>query len=132
MTRLALVLLDDNPVEREQVRSALDVVAVPELPEDPSLYPRMIYEAGYFETVSFSREDAARAEQYSANAARAALESESCQIRAIHLLRVIRSDIRFRISGLFEKNDITIAFPQRDVHLDSLKPIEVRVVEPTT
>ncbi len=33
-------------------------------------------------------------------------------------LRVIRSDIRFRIVELFEENDIVIAFPQQDVHLD--------------
>ena len=33
-------------------------------------------------------------------------------------LRVIRSDIRFRIVELFEENGITIAFPQQDVHLD--------------
>ncbi len=33
-------------------------------------------------------------------------------------LRVVRSDIRFRICELFEENDIVIAFPQRDVHLD--------------
>jgi len=32
-------------------------------------------------------------------------------------LREIRSDIRFAISKLFVKHDITIAFPQRDVHL---------------
>jgi small-conductance mechanosensitive channel len=33
-------------------------------------------------------------------------------------LRAIRSDIRFRISELFETNNIVVAFPQRDVHLD--------------
>lgn len=44
-------------------------------------------------------------------------------------LRVIRSDIRFRISELFEENNIVIAFPQRDVHLDSLSPIEIRLLE---
>lgn len=33
-------------------------------------------------------------------------------------LRVIRSDIRFRIDELFNENGIVIAFPQRDVHLD--------------
>jgi len=33
-------------------------------------------------------------------------------------LRVVRSDIRFRIVELFEENDIVIAFPQQDVHLD--------------
>ena len=33
-------------------------------------------------------------------------------------LRVIRSNIRFRIEELFAENDIVIAFPQRDVHID--------------
>jgi small-conductance mechanosensitive channel len=42
-------------------------------------------------------------------------------------LRVVRSDLRFRIDDLFRENNITIAFPQRDVHLDSLGPIEIRM-----
>ena len=33
-------------------------------------------------------------------------------------LRVIRSEIRFRIEELFREAGITIAFPQRDVHID--------------
>jgi len=33
-------------------------------------------------------------------------------------LRVVRSDIRFRIVELFENDGIVIAFPQQDVHLD--------------
>lgn len=33
-------------------------------------------------------------------------------------LRVTRSNIRFRIVELFEENNIVIAFPQRDVHID--------------
>lgn len=33
-------------------------------------------------------------------------------------LRITRSDIRFRITELFEQNNIVIAYPQRDVHLD--------------
>jgi small-conductance mechanosensitive channel len=39
----------------------------------------------------------------------------------------VESDIRFRIDELFRQNDIVIAFPQRDVHIDTLKPLEVRV-----
>ena len=41
----------------------------------------------------------------------------------------IESDIRYRIDTLFREAGIVIAFPQRDVHLDSHKPIEVRVVK---
>ena len=44
------------------------------------------------------------------------------------MLREIRSEIRFRITDLFVENGITIAFPQRDVHLDSLRPIDIRLV----
>ena len=31
----------------------------------------------------------------------------------------IKSDIRFRIDRLFRENDITIPFPQRDIHIKS-------------
>jgi len=40
-------------------------------------------------------------------------------------LRLVRSDLRFRIEELFRENNITIAFPQRDVHLFPTGPIEI-------
>ena len=33
-------------------------------------------------------------------------------------LRVLRSDIRFRLEELFEENNIVVAYPQRDLHID--------------
>ena len=39
------------------------------------------------------------------------------------------SSVRFRIDELFRQNAIVIAFPQRDVHLDSLQPLQVRLLE---
>lgn len=38
------------------------------------------------------------------------------------------SDVRYRIDELFRGEGIVIAFPQRDVHLDGLGPVQVRVV----
>lgn len=73
----ALVLLDDNPVERAQVRSALPQVAVPELPDDPALYTRTLLAAGYFETVSLSAEDLLRADDYTSRAKRIELQGAS-------------------------------------------------------
>lgn len=73
----ALVFLDDNPVERAQVRRELPMVAVPELPADPALYPRALLAAGYFEAVAFAPEDRQRADQYRANAERAAFAGTS-------------------------------------------------------
>jgi small-conductance mechanosensitive channel len=40
----------------------------------------------------------------------------------------VQSVVRFRIDELFRENDLVIAFPQRDVHMDSLSPIEIRMV----
>ena len=60
--RRSLVLLDDNPAERAQVREALPMVAVPELSDDPAQFARTLLAAGYFETVSLSQEDMIRAD----------------------------------------------------------------------
>ena len=45
------------------------------------------------------------------------------------LLRDIRSDVRFRITELFAENNIVVAFPQRDVHLDTSSPLELRMLK---
>lgn len=42
----------------------------------------------------------------------------------------LESDLRFAIDKLFADHNITIAFPQRDVHLDTLRPLEVRMLKP--
>jgi FkbH-like protein len=73
----SLVLLDDNPAERQQVRSVLPEVGVPELPSDPALFPRMLLAAGYFETIGFTQEDLQRAAQYQANVARESMLSDA-------------------------------------------------------
>jgi len=44
-------------------------------------------------------------------------------------LRDIRSSIRFSIDELFHEHGISIAFPQRDLHVDTLAPLEIRLVE---
>ena len=43
-------------------------------------------------------------------------------------LRQIRSNIRFKISELFAAADITIAYPQRDVHIDGLGPLQIEMI----
>ena len=73
----SLVLLDDNPAERAQVREALPAVAVPELPDDPAQFARTLLAAGYFETVSLSQEDLIRADDYGARAKRIELQGKA-------------------------------------------------------
>lgn len=76
----ALVLLDDNPVERAQVRASTPDVAVPELPEDPALFSRTLLAAGYFEAVNFTQDDSKRAEQYQANSNRQKLQESTLDL----------------------------------------------------
>ena len=89
----SLVFLDDNPVERQQVREEHSCVAVPELPEDATLYPRYLAAAGYFETLSFSDEDKTRAHLYQNNEARVA---EASNYRNIdEFLASLKMEIQF-------------------------------------
>jgi FkbH-like protein len=69
----ALVLLDDNPAERERVRSALPWVVVPELADDPALFVRALISSGAFEHLPLTFEDTVRVGAYEARAEAEAL-----------------------------------------------------------
>jgi FkbH-like protein len=78
----SIVFLDDNPAERGLVRNLLPQVAVPELPEDPSAYARVLAAGGYFEAVAIAAEDFQRASFYQENAKRASLQREAGDVDA--------------------------------------------------
>ena len=42
----------------------------------------------------------------------------------------VRSQLRHRIYELFTEAGISIAFPQRDIHLDASRPLEIKLVNP--
>lgn len=69
----SMVFLDDNPAEREIVRTHLPLVSVPELPEDPSNYLPFLISENLFETVSYSDNDLERTKQYQEEAKRVEL-----------------------------------------------------------
>ena len=58
------VFLDDNPVEREEVRNALPEVSVPVLPPEPSNYVSALVELRLFEKIRMSKEDNQRTALY--------------------------------------------------------------------
>ena len=45
-------------------------------------------------------------------------------------IKELCSDLRFEIDKRYREANICIAFPQRDVHLDTLKPLEIKMIEP--
>jgi FkbH-like protein len=73
----AVAFLDDNPVERQQVRAAAPEVHVIDLPDDPMRFARAIREAPVFERLSLSAEDLQRGDMYRGQRERLKLESSA-------------------------------------------------------
>jgi FkbH-like protein len=71
----SLVFADDNPVEREIVRSQEPDVAVPELGKNVAKYIDVLDKTGYFETVSLSSDDLQRSSFYAGNSVRQGLQA---------------------------------------------------------
>jgi len=78
----ALVFADDNPMERDLVRQALPMVAVPELGDNPARYPAVLAEAGYFDITTVTTEDRERAALYRDNQARDAWKASTTDMEA--------------------------------------------------
>ena len=60
----SIVFLDDNPIERDMVKSALNDITVPDLPRDPSDYKSYLIKCNIFEIGSFSSMDKDRTKFY--------------------------------------------------------------------
>jgi FkbH-like protein len=84
----ALAFLDDNPVEREWVRSQLPVSII-ELPEDPMDYARVLRDSPVFERVSLSDEDRERGRYYAEERQRAEVRTGAASLedfyRSLHM-----------------------------------------------
>jgi FkbH-like protein len=70
----SVAFLDDNPVERQQVREQAPEAIVIDLPDDPMVYARTVRDCAWFERLTLSEEDRNRGELYAAQRGRAELE----------------------------------------------------------
>ena len=70
----SMVFIDDNPFERNLVRSMIPEIEVPELPENPAEYLGYLQQCNYFDTVSFAGESSDRTKQYQAEFERRKLQ----------------------------------------------------------
>lgn len=69
----SLVFVDDNPAEREIIRTQLSGVSVPEI-DSPEQYIRVLDHSGFFEVTNLSEDDKARTDMYKANLERTKLQ----------------------------------------------------------
>jgi len=94
----SLVLVDDNPAEREEVRQGAPEVRVVELSDDPADYPRLLDRTGWLDIVSLSAEDRKRAKLYQQNLEREQLRSSAGDYEAY-----LRSLEQRAVIGPFEE-----------------------------
>lgn len=71
----SLVFIDDDPVNREEVRAALPMVAVPELPTQPERYASILLSLPGFNQLGLTDEDRQKNEMYRQERARQALQA---------------------------------------------------------
>ena len=72
----SMVFLDDNPFERNLVRSKIPEIEVPELPEDPANYLEFLQRCNLFDTVSFTGKVEDRTQMYQAEYERKKSEAQ--------------------------------------------------------
>jgi FkbH-like protein len=73
----SIAFLDDNPVERQQVRDETPEAMVLELPDDPMGFARAVRDYPAFERLALAAEDRQRTGYYAAERERAALEQSA-------------------------------------------------------
>jgi FkbH-like protein len=97
----SMVFIDDNPFERNIVRSSIPDITVPELPEEPEEYLPFIISQNLFETASISEGDENRTAQYQEEAKRASLQksftNEDEFLESLDMVSVVRPFDKFNI-----------------------------------
>ena len=76
----SMVFLDDNPFERNLIRTEIPEVTVPELPKDPAEYLNSLRSLNLFETASYTALDEERTTKYQEEAKRAGLKQQFTSI----------------------------------------------------
>jgi len=59
-----IMFIDDNPVEREKVRTNLPEVKILELPQDPALYRQTLLQSPFLSVAEITQEDKKRSDSY--------------------------------------------------------------------
>ena len=122
----SMVFLDDNPFERNMVRTHVPDITVPELPEDPADYLNFIRTLNLFETASFTEEDGNRTLQYQEEAKRAIAQhqftNESDFLQSLKMISLVEPFNTFntpRVAQLTQRSNQfnlrTIRYTEEDI-----------------
>lgn len=89
----SLVFVDDNPAEREIIKTQLNDVSAPEI-GSPEQYIRVLDHSGFFEVTNLSEDDKMRSDMYKANLERTKLQESfsdySEYLRSLNMIGTIK------------------------------------------
>lgn len=112
----SFVFVDDNPTERELIKQVLPMVAVPDFPEQPYMFPEFFKQLveDYFKVYSITDEDKKKTEQYKANAARANAQASFADfdkfLESLNIQIAIESANEFNIQRIAQMTQKTNQF----------------------
>jgi FkbH-like protein len=97
----SFVFFDDNPMERDIVRKNIPDLSIPEINSDPSKYIRDIVTPGYFDVMSYSKEDVKRTQTYKSNIKRHNLLKKSVDINSYLMSLNMKSNMsKFKLKNI--------------------------------
>jgi len=122
----SMVFIDDNPFERNMVRTYLPEICVPELPEDPADYLSYLNKLNLFETNAYTHEDKERTQLYKAealrNAASLTYSSEREFLKNLDMVSEVKAIDLFsipRVSQLTQRSNQfnlrTVRYTEEDI-----------------
>ncbi len=123
----SIVFLDDNPFEREMVKSAIKEITVPELPEDPAEYLSYLRTLNLFETPSVLDEDIDRTKQYQEESKRIvfqkSFQNEKQFLKSLNMVAELKAIDEFtcpRVAQLTQRsnqfNVRTIRYSEKEIN----------------
>lgn len=98
----ALVFVDDNPAERQLVRTFTPEVTVLEMPEDPALYCQTLDRGGFFEVAFVSEDDRQRSTFFAAEYLR-----REAAVVAVNMTDYLKSLVQECSTGPFDDSNLT-------------------------
>ena len=124
----SFVFIDDNPFERDQVKSMIPEICVPDMPVDPAEYTDYLRSLNLFERISSSEADADRTRQYREEAGRVTLKQNykdyNEYLKSLSMKCIVEpfSEFNFpRIAQLSQRSNQfnlrTIRYTEKDVEL---------------
>ena len=112
----SMVLIDDNPTERELVKQVLPEVTTPDFPAHPYEFPNFIEKLvrDYFQTYNVTEEDLNKTKQYKSNSERSAFKKSfddfDQYLRSLEIDILIQAASEFSISRIAQMTQKTNQF----------------------